>query len=310
MNVERNCRWIQNRTPAFCRGGFTVLELMVAMGIIGSLFALIMPALMVAREAARRITCASNLRQIGVAIHQYHDRSGQLPLAWRPADRDARFAYGWATKILPELEQSELSRQLCLQDRPAASSNSTSPVLPLLICPSDITEPVFDLWEELDAHVASAKSQDNAAGDAPSHPIMVLPTANYQGVFGTVEADEADEAPVATGSSFGDGSLIHDRKVRWADLQRGLSNTLLVGERTMAMIPSTWLGVDFRGEDAACRLVGSAITRPNCSECDECEFSSRHPGGAAFAWADGRVTMISDDIDSLAYRQLAQRAAE
>jgi prepilin-type processing-associated H-X9-DG protein len=95
--------------------------------------------------------------------------------------------------------------------------------------------------------------------------------------------------------------------VRYADLERGQSHTLLVGERTTAMVPSTWLGVDFRGEDAACRLVGSAITTPSCETCDECEFGSRHSGGSNFAWADGHVTLVDDNIDPAEYQQLAKR---
>ena len=75
----------------------------------------------------------------------------------------------------------------------------------------------------------------------------------------------------------------------------------------MARAPSTWLGVDVLGEDAECRLVGSAITRPNCEECDECEFDSRHPGGVNFLWADGRVGLVSDSVDTAVYRQSSQR---
>ena len=101
--------------------------------------------------------------------------------------------------------------------------------------------------------------------------------------------------------------MIAGRPVRFADLRRGLSHTLLVGERTMAMIPSTWLGVDIQGEDATCRLVGSAITQPNCTDCDECEFASRHVGGVNFLWADGHVDLLSEDIDPAEYRQLARR---
>ena len=92
-----------------------------------------------------------------------------------------------------------------------------------------------------------------------------------------------------------------------AELQRGLSNTMLIGERTTSLLPSTWLGVDFRGEDAACRLVGTAYTSPNCRECDECEFSSRHAGGANFLWGDGRVQLVSETIDTAEYRRFARR---
>ncbi len=281
---------------------------MVAMAVVAMLFALLMPALMAAREGARRTTCASHLRQIGVAIQHYHDRAGQLPVAWRPVRNDARFAFGWATQILPELEQSGYCRQIGFQNRPAASFDPALASLPLLLCPSDITEPVFELWqgtEPLDS--PSAATSDDDAGAESSRRLISLPTSNYPGVFGSVEADEA---LANVGSPFGDGSIIHDGKVRWQDLQRGLSNTLLVGERTMAMVPSTWLGVDLRGDDAPCRLVGSAISRPNCSDCDECEFGSRHVGGSAFAWADGHVALLHEDIDSVAYQRLAKRSAD
>ena len=311
MNSERENPLICRVKPPLRRGAFTVLELIVAMGVVGALVALLMPALMAAREAARRTTCGSQLREIGVAIQHYHDRAGALPGAWRPAVHDPQFAYGWATQILPDLEQSDRWRRLSFQDRPATSADGELDSLPLLVCPSDITEPAFDLWEEAEVDGAAEASATNRDSDGTSpRRLLTLPTASYQGVFGTVEADDADEAARDSDSPFGDGSVIHDRKVRLADLERGLSNTLLVGERTMAMVPSTWLGVDLRGEDAACRLVGSAMTRPNCAECDECEFGSRHPGGALFAWADGHVSLVNDGVESIAYQMLAKRSAE
>ncbi len=132
---------------------------------------------------------------------------------------------------------------------------------------------------------------------------MRLPSANYVGLFGTIEPDDGYPPPP------GDGVIVVGQVVRLANLQRGSSQTLVMGERATATIPSTWLGVDFRGEDAACRLVGSAMTSPNCATCDECEFSSRHVGGAMFLWADGHVDLVPHDIDAAIYRRLAQRLA-
>jgi prepilin-type processing-associated H-X9-DG protein len=291
---------------------FTVLELLIVVGVIGLLLALLLPALMSAREAARRTTCASHLRQIGAAIHEYHDQAKRLPAAWRPAKNDPRFAYGWAAQILSNLEQSNFGRQLRLDRRPDATLDPAAPSLAVLLCPSDITEPTFELWEGTEGDEPDEPGVKTASVPNPDEsalPIVKLPTANYQGVFGTVEADEADEAPRAAGSTFGDGAIIHDANVTWASLERGLSNTLLVGERTMSKIPSTWIGVDLRGADAACRLVGSAITHPNCDRCDECEFTSRHAEGAAFLWADGHVAIIGDDVDPVVYQQSSRRDA-
>jgi prepilin-type N-terminal cleavage/methylation domain-containing protein/prepilin-type processing-associated H-X9-DG protein len=294
---------------------FTVLELLVAIAIIGLLAALLLPALMAAREAARRTACFNHLRQLGTAFQLHHDRAGALPAAWRPASADKQFAYGWATQILPDIEQANLARQFTPGARPTAAAVKQLTDLPELICPSDITEPFFDLWKEAEPDDPAAASSVVAAEESEHDdsetgaPLIRLPTANYQGVFGNAEADEAYDETEAANPAFGEGAVVHNRRVRWSDLERGLSNTLLVGERTMAMVPSTWLGVDLRGEESTCRLVGSAITRPNCVGCDECEFSSRHAGGSAFAWADGHVSLVSEEIDAITYRLLAQREA-
>jgi prepilin-type processing-associated H-X9-DG protein len=78
-----------------------------------------------------------------------------------------------------------------------------------------------------------------------------------------------------------------------------------VGERTARKLPSTWLGFDLRGEDAAGRVTGQAWLGPNRADADECEFDSRHPGGVNFLWGDGHVAWLIDEIDAMLYRQLA-----
>jgi prepilin-type processing-associated H-X9-DG protein len=160
---------------------------------------------------------------------------------------------------------------------------------------------MFDLFVEHPGHIGAQSHNGPVSLSNAPVSLIRLPAANYLGVFGTVEADESFPAPA------GDGTIVASRAVRFADLERGQSHTLIVGERTAAVAPSTWFGVDFRGEDAACRLVGSAITAPNCGSCDECEFGSRHAGGANFAWADGHVALLPDDIDTHEYQLLAKR---
>jgi prepilin-type processing-associated H-X9-DG protein len=170
-----------------------------------------------------------------------------------------------------------------------------------MICPSDITEETFELYPEQRGAPRSAASARSSDKSDDSRPLVRLPAANYVGVFGTLEADDSYPAPL------GNGPIVFGRRVTFTELERGQSHTLLVGERTAAMAPSTWFGVNFRGEDAACRLVGSAMTTPNCVACDECEFASRHSGGANFVWADGHVALVVDDISSIEYQRLAKR---
>jgi prepilin-type processing-associated H-X9-DG protein len=293
----------------------TVLELLVAVGVIATLAALLLPALMAAREAARRTQCVNQLRQLGVATHLVHDRTGVLPPAWRPAPRDPRFAYGWATALLADLEQTAVQRSLPADHRPELSLSQAAAIsLPTLQCPSDIVEPTFELtaeeeYEDEHKAVVGAAPRDalEPSGAAYLAPYLQLPTASYVGVFGTVEADDFEHQPLAARADYGDGPLVHGRSIDLADLERGASQTLLIGERTMATVPSTWLGVDLGGLDAACRVTGSAMTTPNCTDCDECEFTSRHAGGANFVWADGHVELVADDVDSGVYRQSARR---
>lgn len=272
------------------RPGFTILELLTTLGIVGILAAVILPAVSSAREAARRIECVDHLRQIGLALHNYHDQHRCLPSGWQ-WEFSGMSAYGWAVPLLPHLEEGAVHRQVDRNRSLGHSAHGTArqTSLPLLLCPSDIAEPTFTLYAE-----------KGPSGSAPA--LVDLPTANYVGVFGTFEAD--DEIPTPPG----DGVFIGAQSVRFAEIRGGLSNTIVVGERTMARVPSTWLGVDFRGEDAACRLVGNATTSPNCGACDECEFDSRHPGGANFLWGDGHVRLVSENIDSVEYRRLARRS--
>lgn len=290
--------------------GFTVCELLVVISCIGVLLSLLLPAVIHAREAARRTTCCIQLRELGIAVHAYHDRQRKFPTAWRSLTSQSSFVRGWATELLPELGEESVGELL---RTPSTAMRQLSNVsLPILLCPSDITEPTFQLLPDEDvtplATVTAARATDE---EKLSGMPMTLPTASYVGVYGTTEADEQDPRDVDLDDVVlpSDGTIVHDRRVRMADLERGTSKTLLVGERTMATVPSTWLGVNLAGEDAQCRLVGSAITRPNCDECDECEFSSRHSGGANFLWADGHVELIGDDVETTLYRQYSQRFA-
>jgi prepilin-type processing-associated H-X9-DG protein len=293
----------ESRSGRRWRGAFTVLELLVAIAIIGLLIGLLVPALMSARESARRVQCSSNLREIGLAMQQHHDSKNRLPAAWSAAS-DGVSGYGWSVALLPFLEESALHKNVHCKLPITAFQNdlARNTDLPIMRCPSDISEATFELLAEHPTPYSTHSADGDSAANADVGPPLVrLPVANYLGVFGTLEADETFPAP------SGDGPIISDRKIRFADLQRGQSHTLMVGERTTAMVPSTWLGVTFRGEDAACRLVGSAVTNPNCDVCDECEYASRHSGGANFVWADGHVTLVASDIDSTEYQQLAKR---
>lgn len=284
------------------RHGLTVLELLVSMSLVVVLAGLALPALSAVRESARRIQCVEHLRQVGLALHHHHSATNRLPTGWA-FDPSNRSAFGWCVPLLPHLEQGAVAARVnhWLPLEHPSNGIARQTVLEVMRCPSDIAQPFFQLFEEQDEKVSLglggiAVSRDDAGPAA----LYDLPVANYVGVFGTLDPDISVPAPL------GDGAFLENRVTRFGDFQRGLSQTLVVGERTMAKVPSTWLGVSLIGEDAAARLVGAALQGINNPLADECDFSSRHPGGANFLWGDGHVSFVTAQIDLALYHQSAR----
>lgn len=273
------------------KAGFTVLELLIAISVIGMLAGLLLPAVQAAREAARRADCTHNLRQIGIALHLRHDAQGRFPAGWQTVP-GTRSEMGWASKLLPYLEQQSVGR--LVDDRSAinAPSNATAcaTTLSVMLCTSDVEVKRFELFKELGDHERS--------GQASVETLVELPAANYAGVFGSSDPD-AEQA------RRGEGAFTANHELSIAEVRHGTSHVLFIGERTARKLPSTWLGIDLQGEDATGRVTGQAWLGPNRSDADECEFDSRHPGGVNFLWGDSHVAWVVDEIDPALYRQLA-----
>ena len=287
--------------------GFTLIELLVVIAIIAILIALLLPAVQQAREAARRTQCKNNMKQLGLALHNYHDVHLTFPSGWIAVDpvtrqqtaHDGLNGAGWGTMILPYMEQSSLYSQfnsnLAIHD--SVNLPFISNVLPAWQCPSD---PKPDRW------------QIEEEG-SPGTVLAELPTANYIGVFGTEELDGCENAPgtapvSANGQCRGDGIFYHNSKVRMRDITDGTTNTFIVGERrtdTQLGWFSTWPGMVAEGEEAFQRILGSADHVPNDPHSHFDDFSSNHTGGAQFVLGDGSVRFISENIDGGLYQSLA-----
>ncbi len=276
------------------RNAFTVLELLIVITVVGMLFALALPAVQQVREAARNQACLHNLRQLGIALHGYHDVFTSLPAGWRMLD-DQRTAYGWGTSVLPHLEQQALFRSVQKSTGLGMGNEAAAvpPPLPAFLCPSDFGQPYFDLFVEIGLH----HSRPQQVGQ---HVLARLPRANFVAVFGNSDPDDVP-------SDRGEGPFVGDRQFRFRDLRRGLSQVALLSERTTRKLPSTWLGFDAFGEDAEGRVTGNLLAGPNRSDSDECELDSRHPGHVNFLWADGHASSIADTIDVRLYRSFGRR---
>ena len=139
MTLRRACR------------GFTLIELLVAIAIIAVLIALLLPAVQAAREAARRVQCTNNLKQIGIALHGYHDAIGAFPMGYAAQLRfvdgatDTAPGWAWAAMVLPQLEQAPLFNAANFRLSVSAPANATVVATPLrtFVCPSDLTSGPF-----------------------------------------------------------------------------------------------------------------------------------------------------------------------
>jgi prepilin-type N-terminal cleavage/methylation domain-containing protein len=283
------------------RRGFTLVELLVVIAIIGVLVALLLPAVQAAREAARRTSCFNNLKQVGIGLHNYHDTYGSLPAGWIGQDvpggrplAEGEPGWGWAAMLLPFMEEQNVQDRLIDFQRSIADpTNAAARIFPLQVyrCRSDTGPDTFMMPSEAD----------------PSVPIGEIATSNYIGVFGTLELEDCEGLAVGM-ECRGDGVFYHHSRTRFADILDGLSNTLMVGERSYRKGGSTWLGVVPEAEESLARSLGIADHAPNHPGGHLDDFSSEHPAGTNFLLSDGSVRLITEDIDLQVYRGLATRA--
>lgn len=225
--------------PSTPRRGFTLIELLVVIAIIGILVGLLLPAVQKVREAAAHMGCTNNLKQIGLALHNYHDSQGSFPPGYvdgntdptSTPDNDVGPGWGWASFLLPYIEQGSVFNQINFSQGVGLGSNAAVSQLPLKIfqCPSDPYQQNFTVW--------------------PTN--VVVAHSNYVGCNGWEECfNNAGGAGQGGGSDGlsgglgqgGDGLFYRNSRNRMASVMDGLSNTIFVGERSGNHSPSTWTG--------------------------------------------------------------------
>ena len=283
------------------RRAFTLIELLVVIAVIAILLALLLPAVQQARAAARRTHNRNNLKQIGIALHNYHETYLTFPSGWIGVDAgqpdvEGESGFGWCTMLLPFIDErplyDEIDFELPILD-PANASVRT--YLPKFRNPSDPT--ASNIWEIEDE-------------SSPGTVLGTLPTANYVGVFGTAELEDCHLLSVGE-TCESDGMFHHNSKVRIADVIDGTSNTFMVGERRtdedMSWY-STWVGSVPGGEEHLARILGVVDHPPNDDALHFEDFSSYDPGGVQFVFGDGRVKFVSENIDEALYQALATKS--
>jgi len=275
--------------------------MLVVITVIGILMALLLPAVQAAREAARRNTCSNNLRQIGVALHHYHENTGRFPSGWIADDAGSRSGWGWAALLLPYMEQTSLSNLVDFHTHIDDQGNFVSRTRPIEIffCPSDGAKRseggTFVLTDD--------PNRDDS--DDHDHLPLQMASSNYVGIYGSTHCvlDELD----IVGIRFG-GIFSYDSQVAFADIRDGSSNTILVGERSSRKGKSTWVGVVHGAKYPVERIVGSSYRTPNHKHEQFEDFGSWHPGGAQFVFCDGSVRLITSEIRAETFQAMGTRA--
>ena len=305
------------------RRGFTLIELLVVIAIIAILIALLLPAVQQAREAARRSTCKNNLKQIGLALHNYHETHGTFPpglivsgSGFGSADE---LGYGWGVFILPMMEQSNIYNNLNFS-APAFPQN----VIPAYLCPSDPRSEGMATYSSQSGGTNAAGDPCGSATDVPADYNMGGPCtsttttnvgfaarANYVGCFGNG----------ALSAGAGNGVLYNLSSVRFRDITDGTSNTFLAGERNNAQGQVAWAGSQYNTtyssgggvgmpgttgytQNSGRHVLGTTASQPNVGSDG---FGSVHEGGCQMLLGDGSVRFLSENIAGPTWRNLGQR---
>jgi len=285
------------------RRAFTLVELLVVIAIIGVLIGMLLPAVQMVREAARRTACANNMRQLGLAAMNYESAHQYLPPGWITQDGVTPIAepgWGWSAQLLPYLEAQNLYEQIDLNvaiDDPMHESVLETP-LPIFMCPSDPAPRLVNL----DIHIEHGHPSP-LVGPMPqthNHDHLLAGRSNYSGVFGS---NEIEDDPAA-----GNGMFFANRRIRLADVTDGLSNTLMIGERRNDVATISWVGVVPWIDEPAARIVGAADHTPNHPDGHFEDFRSYHPAGINVVLADGSTHFIPETIDQDLWGDMATRS--
>ena len=298
--------------------GFTLVELLVVIAIIGILVGLLLPAVQAAREAARRMQCSNNLKQLALACHNYESATKAFPMAfvppiapYNPANvNNNQEAWGWGALVLPYIEQGNLHAQLGVNSvglsgliagrNPSLTSVLARPLLETGLsafqCPSD---------SESGAQIPQQRHFGGGVGTVAAGWGNWRPgRSNYMVCRGT---RDQPQHRIDT-----HGMFMENTAIKHGGISDGTSNTFLIGERDSRIGRSgSWIGVrNPRGALGRGIYYVTANVRPKLNITDppiawngspnsaaQAGFGSLHTGGAQFAYADGSVHFISQNID-------------
>ncbi len=292
------------------RQGFTLVELLVVIAIIGILISMVLPAVQSVREAARRTECLNNVKQIGLAIHNYEGAQMQIPPS-RPADGFLT----WTAILLPYLEQQNIYQQMdILAPYHLQNPNVVTKGTPVMICPSRRSSVEVSESENLGRPVGAV---GDYAGNAGSHVHYL----DFGWSLFSGKADGVFNSGLTTDNPIIDGRLESSFKGRYnfASVSDGLSNTIFVGEKYLdeghLRQPDGWAdGCIYNGDQPATfTRVGGLFLLMSSSRSESFPpgenpvWGSAHPGTVNFVLGDGSVHAYDVKMDGETLHRLCSR---
>jgi prepilin-type N-terminal cleavage/methylation domain-containing protein/prepilin-type processing-associated H-X9-DG protein len=298
--------------PVSCRRGFTLVELLVVIAIIAILVTLLLPAVNQAREAARRTQCSNNLRQLGLALHNFHSAYDQLP-----PSRFLNRHPSWFAIVLPFIEgQNEM--QLWHLDRhyyDPINKRAREIALPTYRCPTRSSKELTQESRTDDGPAATVGAVGDYVGNAGNNRSGGLQYWR-PGENGTLITANMFDEPNVTRTNW-------ESQVTFKKITDGLSKTFLVGEKHMPLDAIEHQGSLYNGDHQTnCARVAGRVApiafgpadRTTCRggsgctmPCDCDNFGSWHPGVCQFVFADGHVAAIPTDADIRMIDRMASR---
>lgn len=311
--------------------GFTLVELLVVIAIIGILIALLLPAVQAAREAARRTQCVNNMKQIGLALHNYHDTAKVFPpgglwafdVPWKNPPSPNPGRGGVLVMLLPYVEQGPLYDAIDFRsttdvhqqfiDPPANTKRVRHTIIPAYICPSDTHQGLVPGTDRA-AHNYAANYGPTGVGQGNPN----CPCPNNYNSFRPKPQGHGETNPTGPFTRRGNRFVC-----RMADVTDGLSNTIFFGEvrvdcsnhaRNGWAAPNngqgkctTLIPINYDSCAPDVSSAGGDGCAARCNWVTEFGFKSQHPGGANFLLGDGSVRFLSETIDHNNYQLLGQR---
>jgi prepilin-type N-terminal cleavage/methylation domain-containing protein/prepilin-type processing-associated H-X9-DG protein len=304
---------MDTRHPRSVRA-FTLIELLVVISIISVLIALLLPAVQAAREAARRAQCLNNMRQVGLAMHNYHSTHDIFPPGYisstqgnQPNGTELGPGWGWGSMLLSALDQTAImsATNFSLLTTDAGSHTVRRTILNIFLCPSN-------------SGGSSLLSITDAAGNVL---VSDLAAGQYVAVAGQWEPEEF--------AALNNGMFYRNSRIGIRDVTDGSSTTLMVGERSQNVANATWVGMIPQGvacnnpnwptqdcEHSNVLILGHTgpspdepwIDVPNFKKSGADDFHSLHPGGCNFLFCDGSIRFVKETINPQVFSYLSTKA--